>query len=114
MEKPKPIPEAMAKLQSSPEAKYSQAEINHRAMVLYLERYPLQPNEMGALNRQATRFYAECMKQASEEMGPAIEFGVGGEITPAEISPDVQALIDRLALLRTSPIERAKLVQSRG
>lgn len=104
----------MGKPNPTPEARFSQAQINNRAMVLYFERYELRPNEMGALSRQATRFYAECMKQASDEMGPAIEFGGSGEITPAEVSPEVQALIDRLALLRASPLERAKVIQSRG
>ena len=95
------------------EAKHSQAEINNRAMSLYLERYEFKPTEMGALNRQATRFYAECLKQASEEMGPAIEFDCGGEFTPPEVSPEVQAIMDRLALLRASSVERAKLVHFR-
>jgi hypothetical protein len=95
------------------EAKHSQAEINNRAMSLYRERYDLKPNEMGALNRQATRFYAECLKQASEEMGPAIEFDCGGEFTPAEVGPKVQAVIDRLARLRANSVERAKIVYFR-
>ncbi len=99
---------------STRKTKYSQAEINNRAMGLYLERYEMHPNEMGTLNRQATRFYAECLKQASDEMGPAIEFNGGGEMTHAQVNPEVQALIDRLALLKASPIERAKLIHFRS
>lgn len=92
---------------------YSQAEINNRAMSLYLERYDTHPNEMGVFNRQATRFHADCLKQATEEMGPAIDFSGGGEFTHPEIEPEVQALIDRLALLKASPLERAKLIHFR-
>ncbi|MBF6596346.1 MAG: hypothetical protein IVW51_18105 [Thermaceae bacterium] len=112
MDKSKPTP-TPPKPKPSGEAKYSQAEINNRAMGLYFKRYELRPNEMGALNRQATLFLAECMKQATEEMGPAIDFGSGGEITPVEVSTEVQALIDRLASLKASPKERAKLIRFR-
>lgn len=83
-------------------------------MSLYHERYEQRPNEMGVLNRQATHFYAECLKQATEEMGPAIKFDSGGEFTLAEVSPEVQAVIDRMALLRASSIERAKQIHFRG
>jgi hypothetical protein len=38
-------------------------------------------------------------------MGPPIEFGVGG-IIPAVVDPEVQAVIERLALLKASPMEQ--------
>lgn len=96
------------------DAKHTQAEINNRARVLYLEHYDLHTNEMGALDRQAARFYADCLKKALEEMGPPIEFNCGGEFVHPQIEPHVQALIDRMAKLKASPLERAKAIHFRG
>ncbi len=90
---------------SPQEARFSQAEIDNRAMSLYAERYKVQPKEMRSLNREASLFYAECLKKATLEMGPPIEFGAGG-ITPAVVAPEVRAVIDRLALLKASPMEQ--------
>lgn len=88
------------------EARFSQAEIDNRAMSLYAERYKVQPKEMRSLTREASHFYTECLKQASMEMGPAIEFGVDGITIPAVVTPEVRAVIDRLALLKASPMEQ--------
>lgn len=95
-------------------AQYSQAEIDNCAMRLYLERYDLRPFEMGAKYAQATRFYNECLKQVTVEMGPAIDFSCGGEMTHPEIDPAVQAVIDRMALLKPNALERAKSYYLRG
>lgn len=110
MKKRKPIAASASFEKSSvvfsQKARFSQAEIDQRAMSLFAERYKVQPNEMRSLNREASQFYSECLKQASLEMGPAIEFGAGGVTIPAVVNPEVQALIDRLALLKASPMEQ--------
>ncbi|MCX7783628.1 MAG: hypothetical protein N2318_08295 [Meiothermus sp.] len=110
MKKRKPVATSASpekgSIASPQEARFSQAEIDNRAMSLYAKRYKVQPKEMRSLNREASHFYTECLKQASMEMGPAIEFGVGGITTPAVVTPEVQAVIDRLALLKASPMEQ--------
>ena len=99
---------------TAPTAQHSQAEIDNRAWKLYSERYKVQPKEMNSQCREAMRFYAECLKQASEEMGPPIDFRADAVIIPAVVAPEVQALIDRMALLRGSPLERLQKGFLRG
>jgi hypothetical protein len=90
-------------------ARYNQAEIDNRAWGLYAERYKSQPKELHSLCREASRFYAQCLQQAHAEMGPALDYGdAAGTITPATVAPEVQALIDRMALRRASPLERMR------
>lgn len=105
-------PSAAVIVKGVSKAHYSQAEINDRARSLYFQHFEYLPKEMGTQYRKASRCYAKCLEQASEEMGPAIEFD-GGEMTPAVVVPEVQALIERLALLKASPRERAKLMHFR-
>ena len=102
----------MSLAEPTPKARYSQAEINNRAHELYFQHYPFLPKDMKTDSRKASRVYARCLEQAAQEMGPALEFG-GGEMTPAETSPEVQALIERLALLKPNARERARLMHFR-
>lgn len=94
-------------------ARHSQAAINNRALEVYFKRFEHLPHEMGVSSRQAARYHAECLQRAEEEMGPPIDFVSGSVIVQAVVSPEVQALIDRMAARKPSALERAKHAISR-